>query len=488
MRRGLTFAVISIAAALAIALSLRGVLSRTHAAAAVAGSASARPNVVLIVMDTARADRLSCYGYERETSPRLAGLATASATYSNAYSTSSWTAPGHASLFTGLFPVAHGATQEDWGLDGELTTVAEVLSANGYRTVGIVENPMLSPDLGYAQGFGEYHQVWLPRTRPGPGSEALDRFVEVVGGATPGEPFFVFVNLIEPHSPYNSSRQFRERFLTDPSIPLEANEWREYYVGRRTFSEGEITHLNELYDAELLFTDHLVGEMADALEELGLLDGTVFIVTSDHGENIGDHGHMDHVFSLYETTTRVPLVVRYPPLFAPGSTVESPVQLIDLFPTVLALAGADPAEHPSHGLSLLGDLPPDRDVLCEYYYPRQAVKGYRRLDDRKSPRLEPYLRRIRSLTAGGMKLIWGSDGRSELYDLRVDPDERVDVADSPEHEGTLAALTERLAGLVEAHGRELPDAPDTASERSDGPDDALDEETLEALRSLGYLE
>lgn len=490
MDRRFAYVALVVAAVLAAALPVRRAHRRWSAATAhaVHGSAAGPPNVVLIVMDTARRDRLSCYGYERETSPRLSELAETATTYVNAYSTSSWTAPGHASLFTGLFPVAHGATQEDWDLDDDLTTVAEVLSANGYRTVGIVENPMLSRDLGYAQGFAEYHEVWLPRTRPGPGSPALDRFVETVGGATSGQPFFVFVNLIEPHSPYNSSRQFRDRFLTDPAIPLEANQWRDYYVGRRTFSEAEIAHLNELYDAELLFTDHVVGGMVDALRELGLLDGTVFVVTSDHGENIGDHGHMDHVFSLYETTTRIPLLVRYPSRFAPGSTVESPVQLTDVFPTILALAGIDDAEHPSHGRSLLGELPPDREVLCEYYYPRQAIKGYRRLDDRTSPRLAPYLRRTRSITAGGMKLVWGSDGRSELYDLRDDPDEVVDIIDSPGHSEIARALTERLTDLVDGHYRARPDTLHELGAKSDEPNQQLNEATREALRSLGYLE
>jgi len=439
------------------------------------------PNVVLIVMDTARQDRLSCYGYPRETSPRLSELAESAAVYSNAYSTSSWTAPGHASLFTGLFPVAHGATQEDWDLDPDLTTIAEVLSDHGYRTIGIVENPMLTRDLGYAQGFSKYHEVWLPRTRPQPGSEALDRFVNTLDAASDG-PIFVFVNLIEPHSPYNSSRQFRDRYLSDPAIPLEANEWREYYVGRRTFSDEEIRHLNELYDAELLFTDHVVGEMADALRERGLWERTLFVVTSDHGENIGDHDHMDHVFSLYETTTRVPLVIHHPPLFAPGSVVEAPVQLTDLFATILAVARVDAAPYPSHGRSLLSETGAgEREVLCEYYYPRQAIKGYRRLDDRTSPLLAPYRRQIRSLTAGGMKLVWGSDGANELYDLSADPDERVNLIDSAEHAETRLELTGRLGEVVEAYRRERADT--TAV-----PDEELDDATREALRSLGYLE
>jgi arylsulfatase A-like enzyme len=486
VKRRLPYVVLVITVALAAVLPLR----RAHrgwsaeAAGAVEGEPGPPPNVVIIVMDTARGDRLSCYGYARETSPRLEELARSATIYANAHSTSSWTAPGHASLFTGLFPAAHGATQEDWRLDEGLTTLAEVLSAYGYRTVGIVENPMLSRDLGYAQGFSEYHEVWLPRTRPGPRSLALDRFVETVGGAAPGQPFFIFVNLIEPHSPYDSSRQFKDRFVTDQSITLDANEWRDYYVGRRTFTGAEITHLNELYDAELLFTDYVVGKMADALGDAGLLDRTAFIVTSDHGENIGDHGHMDHVFSLYESTTRIPLLVRYPPRFPPGSTAENPVQLTDIFPTVLDLAGIGAAAYPSQGRSLLGEIPRDREVLCEYYYPRQAINGYRSLTDRRSPRLAPYRRRIKSLTSGDMKLIHGSDGRDELYDLRRDPGELTNIIDSPEEAATVRGLEARLSELVERWGSQR-----SAGEPEAGaPDAKLDEATKEALRSLGYLE
>jgi arylsulfatase A-like enzyme len=490
VKKRLPYVVLAIAVVLAVALPL-GRVHRWWIAGsghAVAGTAARPPHVVLIVMDTARQDRLSCYGYERETSPRLSELAESATIYTNAYSTSSWTAPGHASLFTGLFPVAHGATQEYWGLDEDLTTMAEVLSANGYRTVGITANPVLTREMGYAQGFAEYHEAWMSQRKPSPRCPALDHFVETVGEATPGQPLFIFVNLIEPHSPYNSSRQFRDRFLTDPTIPLEANEWRDFYVGRRTFSQAELTHLNELYDAELLYTDYVVGKMADALREQGLLEETVFIVTSDHGENIGDHDHMGHVFSLYETTTKIPLLVRYPPLFASGSTVESPVLLNDVFPTVLALAGIDDTGHPSHGQNLLGELPSDRAVLCEYYYPRQTIDRYRRVEDRNSPKLAPYRRRIRSLTVGGAKLIWGSDGRSELYDLRADPAELVNLIDSPGHRETARALEERLADLVEQYRGARPDTLEWRRAESEEPEARLDPATREALRSLGYLE
>jgi arylsulfatase A-like enzyme len=445
---------------------------------------STRPrNIVVVVMDTARQDRLSCYGYERDTTPRLRELAATSTLYLNAYSTSSWTRPAHASLFTGLYPVAHGATQENWrlGLSLHLTTIAEVLSEHGYRTTGIVENPMLAPQLGYSQGFARYDQISRPNAETAVPIPALARFAEALDAAPRGQPFFVFVNLIAPHSPYNLSRQFKGTFVSDPTIALESNMWPEFYLGTRTFSEGDLRHLNELYDETLLYTDYVVGRMADDLRSRGLWDETAFIVTSDHGENIGDHGHMDHVFTLYETTTKIPLLIHCPDLFAQGSRVADPVQLTDLFPTCLALAAIDVSSYPSHGRDLASVPNSGRDeVLCEYYYPRQALECLSR-EDAASPRLAPYLRRIRSLSTGGMKLIWGSDGRNELYDLVLDPGETANLIDSPAYGAVARTMEQRLVELVERYEA---DRREPAPPTEEIP---LDPATKEALRSLGYL-
>ena len=122
-------------------------------------------------------------------------------------------------------------------------------------------------------------------------------------------PRFIFVKLIEAHSPYDSSRQFRDRFVSDASLDITGNRWPEYYLGKKTFSAAELRHLNELYDAEVLYVDSLVGRMIAALQAPGLRDETVTSVTSDHGENIGDHGHVDHVASLYEATILTPRTV-----------------------------------------------------------------------------------------------------------------------------------------------------------------------------------
>ncbi len=439
-------------------------------------------NIVVIVMDTARQDRLSCYGHDRETSPRLTRLAESATVCLNAYSTSSWTGPGHASLFTGLHSVAHGVTQEDWSMDEDLVTFAEVLAERGYRTVGIVENPMLVSDRGYAQGFSEYYESWRTGAKRSSG-QAVEDFRRTLDGGAPGQPFLVFVNLIAPHSPYNSSRQFRNSFVTRPELGVDSSMWRQYYTGRRSFSADEIQHLNELYDAELLYTDYLVGEMIDELVARDLWDDTVFIVTSDHGENIGDHAHMDHVFALFETTTKIPLIVHQPELFPAGATEDVPVQLTDIFPTVLEIAGIDVRDFPSHGYSLLGMvIPEEREIFTEYYYPTQVLSCYGREEHRQSPLLTRYLRRIRSLISDDMKFVWGSDGKHELYDLARDPGELTNLIDS----GTHAELSRDMEDRLTDWFQELERDGDSEPRGNDSED--LDEATKEALRSLGYLE
>ncbi len=446
------------------------------------GGGTEKPSIVLVVIDTARQDRLSCYGYARETTPRLRGLAKSSTSFRNAHSTSSWTAPAHASLFTGLYPVAHGTTQENWRMGGDLVTLAEVLLASGYRTIGIVENAVLRKRLGYAQGFNMYYETWRTAGNRSDRFATLDRFRKSLNGVLPGEPFFLFVNLIGPHNPYDSSGPFRSRFVSDPSIPIVANQWTHYYLGNRDLSDEELRHLGELYDAELLYCDSLVGGMIDELKERDLWEDATFVVTSDHGENLGENGHLDHVFTLYETTTKVPLLIRSPGLFGEGEWSDLPVQLTDLFPTLLGIAGVERGKHPSHGYDLTAERPgPDRPILCEYYYPDFTISGYQRAEDKADPDLSRYKRRIRSLLAGGMKLIWGSDGRHELYDLARDPLERRNLADDPAHRGERVRLEKELTSILERsaiEGRELPEK----------PRGAIDRETKEALRSLGYVE
>jgi len=450
------------------------------------------PNVFIIVMDTVRQDRLSAYGYSRATSPNLGKLTQTSRIYHNAYSTSGWTVPAHASLFTGLFAAAHKSTQEEWRLDKGLTTLAEILSENGYMTIGISGNANLRKDSDFDQGFSEYYEIWREPYKSAGKSEggtrehaALTILNDTLGKEANKEPLFVFINLIEPHSPYNSSGQFRNQFVTDQDIRLEGNLFRAHFLGDRILAGNEINHFKNFSAAEMLYTDYVVGGIVDYLKENRLWDDTIFIVTSDHGENIGDHDMMDHVFSLYESTTKIPLIIHYPELFEPGSEDHTIVQLTDIFPTLLEITGVDTVEHPSQGRNLLEEESGEaRAVFTEYYYPRQVLNSFRHRQD--SFMLERFKRKMRSITLDNMKLIWGSDGRNELYDLNSDPGETRNLVGDPAYSSLEREMLAGLQRLVDKYSAVSDTSSDSQEETDE--DEAVDEETLRELKSLGYVQ
>ncbi len=451
------------------------------------------PNIVIIVMDTARQDRLSTYGYDRDTSPNLTELAERSRIYYNAYSTSGWTIPAHASLFTGLYPIVHKATQEDWKLGNRFTTIAEVLANEEYETIGIVGNGMLRRGSLFNQGFSKYYETWKkPHKSAGMKEDGTVEhpvyalFQDTLTNRNRENPFFVFINFIEPHSPYNSSRQFYDHFISDPSMTIESNMWPRHLLGTKIHSMAELQHLNELYDAEILYCDYLVGKIIDSLKEEGLWDQTIFIVTSDHGENIGDHDMMDHVFSLYETTTKIPLIIHYPKLFTPGTKDSSFAQLTDIFPTLLEIIGIDKNKHRSQGRNLLEkDVRDEPVLLTEYYYPNQALSAIGHA--KENPMLDKFKRRIRSITFNDMKLIWGSDGRHELYDLANDPEETENLIDNGAHSALMEEMLTRLQHVVNSYAKDV-GIYSNSQEDLGIKKEKLDEETLRELRSLGYVQ
>lgn len=461
-------------------------ITLTLVAVALLGAAScgttqdgdAPPNVIVIIMDTARQDHFSCYGYDRPTTPNLEQLCTEARRFDRAYSTSGWTPPAHASLFTGLYSAAHGTTQEKVTLGKDLTTLAEVLAANGYHCVGISENPMLARNRGFDQGFAEYHEIW--KLDDAEENHALAQFRSSLAARDPGRPFFTFINFIEPHSPYNSSQQFRTRFVTDARQRIVGNRWPKYTLGEVRFTAAQLDHLRALYDAELLYVDDLIGKIIRDLKEQDLWRNTVFVVTSDHGENFGDHGLVDHVFSIHETTTHIPLIAYFPGAFAPDSRCEDPVQLVDIFPTVLSLAGIDTGPYPNQGIDLRdAGAEQERVVFCEYYFPEQALSVFTPLQ-RRSKELDRYKRRLASVIRGDMKYIRGSDGNHELYDLAADPKERTNLAAREQSREIVAELDRILKDKMEEYS-----VPGPADEVAAPVE--MDEKTKKVLRSLGYV-
>jgi len=445
------------------------------------------PNVVIIVMDTVRQDHLSCYGYKRDTTPNLNRLKKSSRVYYNAYSTSCWTCSAHASLFTGLFPIAHKTTQENLWMSKRLKTLAEVLSTEGYETVGIVENPILTKYYNFNQGFSIYHETWRKSYKDRilmwltSENSAFILFKRSLNKRDKRKPFFMFINFIEPHSPYNSSQQFYGKFLSDRSLRCEENMCRSYFLGKRNFTQSEFQHLNELYDAEILYVDYWIGEMIDELKKKNLWNNTIFIVTSDHGENIGDHQMMDHIFSLYESTIKIPLIIHYPKLFPCNSEDYDIVQLTDIFPTLLKIVGIDSKKYHSHGQYLLERyIQKERVGFCEYYYPKQVIGSFEK-QDRENVRLKKYKRRLRAIIMNNMKLIWGSDGNHELYDLAKDPEENENLIDKKNYLKVKQEMMKVLKNMVSKNDHNTNDYSNLTEKK------AIDKNTIEELKALGYV-
>jgi len=445
-----------------------------------------RPNVLLVVLDTTRADALSSYGHPKPTTPVIDRLAAEGARFTRAFTTDFYTLPAHASLLTGLYPSNHGATSETGHLPAERTTLAERLRAEGYRTAAFVSNPWVAGDLGFRQGFETYVEAWRPHPKD-PTRKLEDRGSVLLAAqwleerATAGEPFFAFINFNQAHLPYYPSTEVLTRLSPNPR-PMDrvvrlrevAGMWLQV-AGRQTFDELDFEIMNELYEGEVAMLDAQVEKLAKALEAAGVLDETLLVITSDHGENIGEHGRIDHMLSMYDTTIRVPLVLRYPPRVAAGTVDAELASIVDVYPTVLDAVGLLGDAQEGAGRSLLGERrDPPPFVFAENERP---LNGIKLLND-AFPDFDtsPIDRRMRMIRTPRYKLIWREGAGVELFDLESDPDELEDIsASQPEIRAALEAqLMERMR-LQDGGGAEL---------RAKLPD----AETLDELRALGYVE
>ncbi|MFN7954619.1 MAG: sulfatase [bacterium] len=465
------------------------------------------PNVVVIVLDTARPDHMSLYGYPHPTTPVLNELSREGVVFDRAYSTSSWTLPSHASLFTGLYPSEHGATGEHFWLDDRFATLAEQMRALGYRTWAASGNAMVGSISNLDRGFERFFESWrgstwtmlsLPRAlarladiEPDEGArDATRRVTWWIQRDGAESPYFLFVNLIEAHAPYEPPEPYRSRLLEGrraPSVDIYGNRFLDYMLGLTSVGDEELDSIRRLYDGELAYVDHRVGEIVAALRASGSWDRTLLVITADHGESLGEHRLMDHQLCVYETLTRIPLLV-VGPGFARGTRVPGIVQLHDVFATVLAAVGQrkPPASEraPRDLAAIASGREPARDIaVSEYHRPVAVLKMLEkklalagRTDGPQA--LARFDRTLRALVLDHWKWIAGSNGENELFDLATDPGEEHNLAGKGlAEESTLAArLTEWTAPLAMAGG--------------EGGEGALraDDQAKERLRALGYIE
>ena len=457
-----------------IALVLPGLWTqpaRAGAAQPVAGAT--RPNVLLMVMDTVRADHVSAYGYPRPTTPSLDRLAREGALFERASTAMPW-APAHVSLLTGLYMTQHGTNAEQRVLDPRAVPLAEMMRAQGYETLAVSNNGWFGRWANLQRGFDRFIEIWrgdrlfnrltLGQIAHAVAGPVLTDENDANGPLTnrlirrwldreydPGRPFFIFINYFEPQFFYEPSEPYRSRFL-DPSR-RELASWRGLRALNRNPPPVHLDAptravLSDLYDGELAYLDAIVGELIDDLRGRGVLDQTLVIVTSDHGENLGDHELVEHRTNLYETVLHVPLLVRYPAAFAAGTRVSAPVSLVDVVPTVLALTRSQvPATLGAMlpGRSLVGpEGADDRPIVAEDSASRELMNRYTKPFDEHY-----FTRSLKSLREGTWKFIWSSDGRHELFDLAGDPGETTNLMDrEPERGRTMEARLHAFLGAL----------------------------------------
>jgi arylsulfatase A-like enzyme len=458
-----------------------------------------RPNALLVVLDATRKDHLSCYGYDRPTSPTIDRIAADGTRFEQAIASAPWTPPSHASMFTGCYSSRHGVFNSHLSLTYEGPTIAEQLSANGVETLGYSNSYHTSTDRGFHRGFDYYHDIFeLPRFLGKMYDPSLD-FLRFLPNyflknydisdlqlrklktrlKRTDEHFFGFINLNSAHTPYDPPARFRKQFeayfdewdTVDEEAAADVSKGGFEYTALddKSITETEWRLIRCWYDAEIRYMDYLLADLIESLKKTGLYDDTLLIITADHGEHLGEHGLSNHSFSLFDELLNVPLIVKWPgdhhvgDRTLPGSVSNNLVSLIDIAPTICEWLGTDiPSE--MQGRALTADHTHDA-VFAEYDRP-QPPRRDRLL--RKYDKFEAYDRGLQAVRTSDFKLIRTTRGKETLY--RIENGEEVPVENPEVHR----QLSERM-------DETLSDVPDS------GVEEELSKYVKENLEKMGYL-
>ncbi len=422
-----------------------------------------RVNIILITLDTTRADSLGCYGYTRDTSPCLDEFAKESVLYTRALAPSSWTLSSHASLFTGKFTYSHGARHDPEGafnlgialdpdnqdynrhrarsISSQEHTLAQILKAAGYATCAVVSGPWLKRIFGLNKGFDIYYDYGITVLNGKRARQVTSQARSMLKRMST-RPFFLFLNYFDPHFPYNPPGNYFHA-----SLPED---------GRPSQSHSSYENMKALYDGEIRYMDDYIGHLFNDLKALGFYDTSWIIVTSDHGELFGEHGLMGHGNTLYQEELQIPLIVKYPAGEARARRDDRVVQLIDILPMIL-----DRLDIPLPP-DIQGNVPSriDHPIFAEAY---------------PLPFHDKYQGDWRALYTGNFKFLWNSMGKNLLFNLKDDPGETVNLIerDRKKAQAMGSSMEKLLASLPKP--------------TSAGPRQKIDGQTREALKSLGYL-
>jgi arylsulfatase A-like enzyme len=440
-------------------------------AASLAGSAeldavensteSRRPNILLYVIDTLRADHLGVYGYSRPVSPNIDAFAAEATVFEDAVAQSSWTRASMASIFTGLWPLQHSTNRRGDVLPPEALTLAELLNAAGYETVAFAKNQNIFPTFGFSQGFEHFNAMWTK----GKSHRINEKVEKWLGSYDDERPFFLYLHAVDPHVPYGPPEGIKYRFASKSNDDLTLmrppglNTWKALQPEQQARILG---HLLDLYDGEIAFNDSSFGNLLEILKARSVYQDTLIILLSDHGEEFQDHGNWQHGRNLFVENLHVPLLIRFPDR-GQGLRVRQRVQHIDLLPTLLDYLGLEEPDFLEGQSFLRWVTDPDTAVDT---VPR-PVFSFLHLDGLPNVSvMEGDWKLVQNLSKG--EIAW-----TNLYNRADDPGETRDRAlERP-------ILASYLASLIARRRSE--------ESRLIAGEAVLDERMEEALKALGYI-
>jgi arylsulfatase A-like enzyme len=454
------------------------------------------PNIILIIMDSATAKRCSLYGHHRDTTPGMLRIAAEGVSYKYCFAPAVWTIPSHASLFSGLYPSEHLCDEKSFQLPEVFYTLPEILQQLGYYTVGISSNSLFTFQRGFevyyeldtlftSQSYhrtlnavkfykqaakGEWDKLkflmklsWEHKDYGFPVKNLLDRiyrrcFNDIIADSHHAteksmkiakrlitkykgkQPLFIFFNIMDTHWSYNPPRGYDNIVKLDRKERKELAQLEPTDLYLKEIPREQIEKLILLYEQELAYVDGRIFDLYRYIEELGLKDQTMFIVTADHGECFGEHGTWGHFFGVYNELIRIPLVVKYPQAVGLLGESDRLAQLHDLYATILEITDV-PVPAPESSRSLLAA--PRDFARTEHLDPSICVDACMRRTVDFEPR--DFMKPCRCLIDSELnKLIQWGDGRVELYDLKADLEEKVDLAAHPEAQTRKQQLSDIL--------------------------------------------
>jgi len=421
-------------------------------------SKTKRPNLLFVVMDNTRADFLGCYGYKANTTPNIDKLAKESILFEEFYSNAEWTLPSHASIFTGLYPSTHNVTGTGKGnpsLSEQFYTMAEYLKEAGYNTTAFSDNLFISRVYGFDQGFSSFTEMFdtfppyivfraarkffissfFTKYKPPTTDLILAGFkVWFLRHWSFDKPFFAFLNLMDCHMRWNPPPPFREQFFKNDIFDIKrlsklatVDMASKYLAGKVAISKKEFSGLKKLYAGELAYLDSRLGNLFSFLKENKAWNNTLVVVTSDHGENIGEHDLMFHCFSAHNTLTHVPFILKLPKGYPAGKRIKSKMESVDILPTLLEILGVKPRK--VQGKSMLKSMfgkEVKQAVFTEVY---GKMNVYRWIKERfPKEDWSKYGRNYKACYFGDFKYMLSSDGKEFLINLTTDFEENTNLA------------------------------------------------------------